>query len=257
MLEIDCHLTADNEVVIAHDPHLKRITDGEGLISEIKFSELPVLKSVLPIDFKPGHTYSEPELPVEYKKFAKLEDLFQAFPEVDVNIDVKVNDANLVRAISELVKKYKRENKTAWGNSKHETITLCHETNPDIGLFFSFRRVIEVLLLYYSGLLPFFPLKETHFEVPMPLIMHKMTVKDIGQVNKIGFFSKIIIPFLNAVLMQRKLFDHLTARGILVYVWVLNTEEEYRQAFECGASGVMSDYPTKLRDFLKRNPQYL
>jgi hypothetical protein len=39
--------------------------------------------------------------------------------------------------------------------------------NPDIGLFFSFREFFRLLLLFYTGLLPFVSLKETHLELPM------------------------------------------------------------------------------------------
>lgn len=34
------------------------------------------------------------------------------------------------------------------------------------------------------------------------------------------------------------------------YFWVLNDKEDYKRAFEIGATGVMTDYPTKLRKFL-------
>lgn len=40
------------------------------------------------------------------------------------------------------------------------------------------------------------------------------------------------------------------------YLWVMNTEEDFRSAFETGATGVMTDYPTKLKTFLEENPQY-
>lgn len=39
------------------------------------------------------------------------------------------------------------------------------------------------------------------------------------------------------------------------YMWVLNYEDEYKAAFELGATGVMTDYPTKLKKFLNENPQ--
>lgn len=38
-----------------------------------------------------------------------------------------------------------------------------------------------------------------------------------------------------------------------VYVWVLNDEEDFQRAFDLGATGVMTDFPTKLKDFLDRN----
>ena len=46
----------------------------------------------------------------------------------------------------------------------------------------------------------------------------------------------------------------MRARGIGVYVWVLNSEAEYEKAFRSGVTGVMTDYPAKLRRFLDANP---
>jgi len=40
------------------------------------------------------------------------------------------------------------------------------------------------------------------------------------------------------------------------YLWVLNDEDEFRKAFDLGATGVMTDYPSRLTRFLMENPQY-
>jgi hypothetical protein len=40
------------------------------------------------------------------------------------------------------------------------------------------------------------------------------------------------------------------------YLWVLNEEHEFERAFKLGATGVMTDFPTKLKEFLDKNPQY-
>lgn len=39
-----------------------------------------------------------------------------------------------------------------------------------------------------------------------------------------------------------------------VYIWVLNEDHEYKRAFDLGATGVMTDYPTKLKAFLHTYP---
>ncbi|RTG80641.1 uncharacterized protein DC041_0002248 [Schistosoma bovis] len=41
-----------------------------------------------------------------------------------------------------------------------------------------------------------------------------------------------------------------------VFFWVCNNEEDMEKAFELGASGVMTDYPRKLTEFLKKHPEY-
>ena len=52
-----------------------------------------------------------------------------------------------------------------------ESITSkCYKTNPNMPVFFSFRRSLFCVLSYYIGLLPFLPLKESCFEVMMPSI---------------------------------------------------------------------------------------
>lgn len=54
MLELDCHLTRDGEVVVSHDHNLLRSTGVDKNISELDYKDLPLLKQRLPIDFEPG-----------------------------------------------------------------------------------------------------------------------------------------------------------------------------------------------------------
>lgn len=42
--------------------------------------------------------------------------------------------------------------------------------NPNIPIFFSIRRVLITVLAFWTGLLPFMPIKEQVFSVPMPSI---------------------------------------------------------------------------------------
>lgn len=54
MLELDCHLTKDGEVIVSHDHNLFRSTGTNKSISEMNYKDLPLLKPRLPIDFDPG-----------------------------------------------------------------------------------------------------------------------------------------------------------------------------------------------------------
>lgn len=38
-----------------------------------------------------------------------------------------------------------------------------------------------------------------------------------------------------------------------VYIWVLNDEDDFQRAFDLGATGIMTDYPTKLKAFMEKN----
>ena len=120
-------------------------------------------------------------------------------------------------------------------------------------LLFCIERVVKLLLLYYSGLLPFVSLKETHFEIPMPSIYFRIGIKG----RDLTPLQKFLVQAVDCILLRKSLIDHLKKRGIPTYIWVLNREEDFERAFRLGASGVMTDYPTLLNEFLKQNPQYL
>uniref|UniRef100_W5K9R6 Glycerophosphodiester phosphodiesterase domain containing 1 n=1 Tax=Astyanax mexicanus TaxID=7994 RepID=W5K9R6_ASTMX len=224
MLELDCHLTKDEQVVVLHDSNLKRSTGVCANISDVAYADLPPYLCKLGVTFK-RECFVEGG---EDKNIPLLRDVFEAFPNTPINIDIKVNDDTLIKKVSELVVKYDREHLTVWGNSRDQVVQKCYKENPQIPVLFSLPRVLILVGLFYTGLLPFIPLKEQFLEIPMPSITTNL-------------------------LMRKALFDHLTARGIQIYIWVLNDEEDFKRAFDLGATGVMTDYPTKLKEFLEKN----
>ncbi|XP_001362775.2 lysophospholipase D GDPD1 isoform X2 [Monodelphis domestica] len=240
MLELDCHITKDEQVVVSHDGNLKRSTGINVNISDLKYCELPPYLGKLEVTFQKGGLSEG-----EDKRIPLLKEVFEAFPHTPINIDIKVNNDLLIKKVSELVAQYKREHLTVWGNAKYEIVEKCHKENSDIPILFSLQRVLLILGLFYTGLLPFVPICEQFFEIPMPSIILKL--KDPQSISK---SQKFLIWLADWLLMRKALFDHLTARGIQVYVWVLNEEQEYKKAFDLGATGVMTDYPTKLKEFL-------
>ncbi|XP_012868542.1 PREDICTED: glycerophosphodiester phosphodiesterase domain-containing protein 1 [Dipodomys ordii] len=162
MLELDCHITKDEQVVVSHDENLKRSTGVNVNISDLKYCVTCQCEG------------KDTRIPL-------LEEVFEAFPNTPINIDIKVNNNTLIKKVLKSL--------------------------PPLGLW----------------------LKEPH---------------------TMSRSQKFVIWLSDVLLMRKSLFDHLTARGIQVYVWVLNDEQEYKRAFDLGATGVMTDYPTKLKDFL-------
>ncbi|XP_068173161.1 lysophospholipase D GDPD1 [Antennarius striatus] len=244
MLELDCHLTKDEQVVVSHDANLRRSTGMNAYIADMTYDELPPYLCRLGVSF-------EKECVCEGgddKRIPLLTDVFDAFPNTPVNIDVKVNNDKLIRKVSELVVKYDREHLTVWGNYRNQIVKKCYKENPRIPVLFSLPRVLQLLGLYYTGLLPFVPLKEHFLEIPMPSIVNKL-------IDPHGFNRclRLAAWLADSLLMRKTLFEHLTARGIQVYVWVLNDEEDFQRAFDLGATGVMTDFPSRLKDFMDRN----
>jgi len=248
MLEIDLQLTKDGEVVVSHDNHLMRTAGVDAKISDLDYQDLPLLHQSLPVDFANGRICvgsGDRSIPL-------LKDVFKRFPSMPINIDIKTDNDLLIKKVSQMICEYNREEYTVWGNFSNTVTKKCYKENPDIPILFSATGVLKLLLLTYSGLLPFVPLKESCLETFMPSVFLR---KD-SDALKGRRVLKMVIWLAEKLLMRKAIFNHLDKRGIQTYLWVLNTDADYERAFKLGATGVMTDYPTLLKEFLEKNPQY-
>uniref|UniRef100_A0A8C9VEH5 Glycerophosphodiester phosphodiesterase domain containing 1 n=1 Tax=Scleropages formosus TaxID=113540 RepID=A0A8C9VEH5_SCLFO len=204
MLELDCHLTKDAQVVVSHDSNLKRSTGVDVYVSDLVYEELPPYLCKLDVTFKRECVCEGGE----DKRIPLLKDVFEAFPETPVNIDIKVNDDTLIRKVSELVTEYKREHLTVWGNARNQIVQKCYRENPSIPVLFSLQRVLLLLGLFYTGLLPFVPLREQFLEVPMPSIMMKLRDPCMYKPYLWALFTYCSCPALGVL-------SRLTLQGLL------------------------------------------
>lgn len=252
MLELDVHLSRDGEVVVAHDLHLQRLAGVQQSIRELDFSQLPCLKQTVSIDFCPGQEYSDSTVTEEERNFSTLGTVLQEFPSTQINIDLKDRDDVLVEKVNQIIVENNAEDRCVWGNFSSVTTELCYSTNPKIGLLFSSLQFLKLYILFYIGLLPFVHIKESHLEIPMPSVFlnERFRTKD-GNVG-LAKFPPWIINLVDWLFMSPILFLHLQKRGVTTYLWVLNNEEQFERAFNLGAQGVMTDYPSKLQEFIHK-----
>nr|CAB3248666.1 glycerophosphodiester phosphodiesterase domain-containing protein 1-like [Phallusia mammillata] len=246
MIELDVHLTKDKVVVVSHDENLKRCCDMDEKISDLNFKELPKLKDTLQAVFynnQTCHNFGEKQ------HIPSLEEVFEQFPETPINVDVKDDDNVLIAETDKLIKKYKRENLTVWCNFRDVVVDKLQKFNPEVPVAFSMKRVALLYVWFYTGLLPFIPLKESFLEIPHPNCLNRINFALTAN-------QKRLVSIGSYFARSRILINHLKARGIPTYFWVLNEEEDFKAAFELGAEGVMTDCPTKLSAWLDENPQY-
>ncbi|KAH9499387.1 Lysophospholipase D gdpd1 [Bulinus truncatus] len=242
MLELDCQLTKDGQVVVCHDDNLLRTCNSDLFISETLYAELPPMMDKVRVDF-----YQKLCGEGEDHRIPLLEEVFQEFPNVAINIDIKENNDILMNKVNELIIYYSREELTAWGNRSDEICQKLYKLNPQVPLIFSLRQVTLLIILYWTGLLPFFNIKESLLEIIVPGIMldsDELLDKPLN--GRVRFFFWM----MDKLLIRPSLIKHLEARGIQTYLWVLNREKDFDRAFKAGATGVMSDRIELLRNYL-------
>ncbi|XP_018605337.1 lysophospholipase D GDPD3 isoform X2 [Scleropages formosus] len=244
MLELDCHLTRDGHVVVSHDENLLRQTGHDVHISSLNLESLPLYKERLEVTFHKGYYSTGKD-----RQFVLLEDLFEKFPNVPVNIEIKEDNDLLIRKVSSLVKQYKREAITVWATEQSKIMKKCRNVNPAMPYMFTVSRGLQLLLLYYSGLLPFVPLGESFLQFYLPQVINRTYIPDSPVLR-----NGLVISLIEKLTMRKNLFQHLVKRGLQVHLFVCNKEMDIAAAFAVGATGVMTDYPSLLSDYLRKHP---
>ncbi|KTF80755.1 hypothetical protein cypCar_00023813 [Cyprinus carpio] len=259
MLELDCHLTKDSHVVVSHDENLLRQTGQDVNISSLN---LEVRGQ--------GHFSTGSD-----RNIALLEDVFRKFPQIAVNIEVKENNSMLIEKardylslplcsfilnnvifyelifqISDLVKKYNREAISVWASVDSTIMENCRKTNSSMPYMFTVKRALKMLLLYYTGLLPFVPLGESFLQFYLPQIINREYIPETWILR-----SRLVIFLIERLTLRKGMFKHLRDRGIQIHLFVCNEEQDIEAAFAAGATGVMTDYPTLLSNYIRRHKQ--
>lgn len=241
MLELDCHLTQDGYVIVSHDENLQRQTGLDANISDLKLKELPLYKEQLEVTFYTGRYSTGSD-----RKFVLLEDVFRKFPKMPVNIEVKEFNKELIKKVSALVKKHDREGITVWACVESEVMKECHKVNSTMPYMFTVKRGLLLLLLYYTGLLPFVTLGESFLQFYLPQIINTTYIPEPGILR-----NRLVISLIEKLTLRKRLFQHLKDRGIQIHLFVCNEKRDMEAAFAAGATGVMSDYPALLADYIK------
>ncbi|KAM9267491.1 lysophospholipase D GDPD3 [Morus bassanus] len=244
LLELDCHLTRDGVVVVTHDRWLLRQTGHALDVRHLDFKDLPPYKSPLEVTFDPGHFATGTD-----RRIPRLDDIFRRFPHVPISIEIKDDDDELINEVAALVRRHDRAPITLWASFREPILRKCRAAHPAMPYGFSLRRGLLLLLLYYSGLLPFIPLGESVLLFVLPSIINR-TYFPIPK----GWAGHLLSKVVQAVAMRKPLLHHLQSRGIQVILWVLNEERDFAEAFAAGATGVVTDYPARLRRYLDAPP---
>ncbi|XP_053326547.1 lysophospholipase D GDPD3 isoform X2 [Spea bombifrons] len=120
LLELDCQMTKDGQVVVSHDQNLLRQTGRDLNISDLTYDELPPYKKSLEVTFFPGHvsTGSDHRIPL-------LEEVFRRHPDIPINIEIKEDNEELIKKVSDLVKRYQRTDRTIWASMSDRIMRKC------------------------------------------------------------------------------------------------------------------------------------
>jgi glycerophosphoryl diester phosphodiesterase len=224
VLEFDVHLTADGHLVVIHDDAVERTTDGTGLVREMTLREVKVLDAGYEFTDDNGKTYPYRGQGVTVPT---LEDVYRAFPETPVNIEIKEDQPGIERVLWQAIEE---------AGAADRTLVVSGDTS----IIHRFREVSTGRVATGSSIkeiLAFFLLR--HLRLNRLL---RPSYKALQVPERYGRILRILTPaFVRAA----------HELGVRVDVWTINTEPDMRRVLGHGVDGIMTDRPDVLNQVLK------
>lgn len=217
VFEIDVRLTADDHLVVAHDPDVLRMTGQPGIIRKMKLAALKKLNAGYSFPGKSG------DFPLRTRpiQIPTLEELVGEFPNMWFNIDLKDTETRAADVLWRVIQEKNLPDQVIVGSFNHSTLAYLRRiTRGKVSTSATKREVWLLAGGFVSGTVGLFPLKMDALQLPT---RH-------GRVD----------------LIQPRIIEAAHRRNLAVHYWTINDPNQMRLLLERGADGIMTDDPGRL-----------
>jgi len=202
-IETDVQATKDGVPVIFHDSALDRTTDGQGAIEDFTWKDLASIKLG------------------GIEAIARLDDVFDTWPELRLNIDAK--SAAAVPLLAEAVIRHRAFDRVCLAAFSHRSVKeLRRRAGPRVATSFGRVEIGILRLLPGAGLRSF--------------------LVGPGQVTQVPVRRgplEIVTPGF---------IDRMHQHGLQVHVWTIDEADEINRLLDLGVDGIFSDRIDVLKD---------
>jgi glycerophosphoryl diester phosphodiesterase len=217
VLEMDIHMTADGVIVTMHDSTVDRTTDGAGAISEMTYAEISMLDAGYDWSPEGGETtpYRGQGISVP-----RLEDIFAAFPDYLMNIEIKQEEPSLAEPFCALIREYGMADRVLVASFHDAAIREFRAVCPEVATSAAMNETIVYFAL------------ETAF---------------LGATYSPPAFAVQVPEYRSGLHVLTPRFVNVAQRrGMQVHVWTVNEEADMRRMIALGVDGIITDYPDRL-----------
>ncbi|MET0449063.1 MAG: glycerophosphodiester phosphodiesterase [Aeromicrobium sp.] len=202
--ETDVRVTSDGTVYAVHDAGLDRLTGAADLVNALSAESLDLQR----LD--------------QREPIARLDALFEAFPDARLNIDVKSDDA--VEPTCELVRAQGAVDRTCLTSFSHRRLTRIRSILPEVTTSASAREVAVARLL------------------PLPVLRH------LGRPR--GTCLQVPARRGRFVVVTPGFVRRAHALDLQVHVWTVDDAAEMHRLLDLGVDGIITDRTDVLKDVL-------
>lgn len=220
VFELDVHATRDGEVVVLHDPLLDRTTDGTGAVAAMTYAEVARYDAGYRFSPDGGATFPFRGQGI---RVPRLRDLIEEFPDVPLNIEIKVPGDRLVDAVVAMVRAARAPIVLA---AEHDAIMAAiRRVAPDVPTSLAAGEVAAFIGALAEEREPTLPAGAVALQIPP--------------------------SFADITLVTPATVAAAHALGAEVHVWTINDPAEATRLFDLGCDAIMTDLPQVIRPLIE------
>lgn len=201
-IETDVHVTADGHLVAFHDSDLERVTGYGGSLSDLELADV--------LELRVG----------DREPIPTLDELFETFPDICFNIDIKQSGA--MQPLIDSIRRHGAERRVCVASFSRTSIRRFRAGIPEVPTAVSTVGVAALAM----GTMP--PNGQV-FQMPMSY--------PIGPVN-----LDLVTP---------KNIERIHSTGRSVHVWTVDEPTTMHRLLDWGVDGIMTDRPDLLKGVLR------
>lgn len=223
VLEMDVHLTKDQHLVLMHDETVDATTNGRGLIGKLTLAQLKRLDAGYRWTNNGGKTF-----PFRKKGITipRLKEIFEAFPQMRMNIEMKASSLSPVKPLSDLIREYSMTQRVLVASSSDVFLQEFRKLSPGVATSMS---AVEL----------------AHF-----LLTKTVPKADTPQREPDALQLKERIPFFE--LLNKTVVDSAHGFNLPVHAFTVNKTADMKRMIDAGVDGIITDYPSRLLNLVGR-----
>jgi glycerophosphoryl diester phosphodiesterase len=214
-IELDVHMTRDGVVVVIHDEDLRRVSDREGVITELRLGKVQSADAAY--SFSPdGQSYP---FRGQGLRVPTLEEVLRAFPRQRFIIEVKQVAPSLIAPALDVIDRAGMRRRVLVASEHQAPLDEVRRLAPDLATNFSAAEVGAFFKSMAPGADPYVPTSAALQIPPEHLSWKLATPESVAAAHRLG---------------------------VEVHVWTVNEEAEMLRMLEIGVDGIITDYPARL-----------
>jgi glycerophosphoryl diester phosphodiesterase len=220
-LEFDIHMTRDGEIVVAHDEHLNRMCGLDRAIPDLTYAELATA------DAGRMFTLDGATCPFRGKgiRVPRLAEVLAEFPKLRMIVEVKQIAPSVVVPMLDVVDRAGMRRNVLVASEHQEPLDEVRKLAPEIPTNFSYLEsgmFIQAMGTRDSNYRP----PADAFQIP-----HRHESWELVTPESVAFAHRM---------------------GVEVHVWTVNEEAEMSELLDMGVDGLISDFPSRALDVVRR-----